>query len=143
MSKNKLFSIITIICFCSIILIPIGLALMFFSTNWKKTLKIILTASLSTLYIFLFVLFLLLEPSVNKSGTVLPFDYSQGKTKFNTEVPSSSKKLSEQEEEFKTKTHKKTDSKKEDKEVEHLPRSLRKVPGKGGTQIFFTILYVY
>ena len=45
MQRNKVFSIITIACFCSIVLIPVGLALMWFMTSWQKKRKIIITAA--------------------------------------------------------------------------------------------------
>ena len=50
MSKSKLFSIITIACFVSILCIPLGIVLMLYYTQWKKKTKIILTLALSDFY---------------------------------------------------------------------------------------------
>lgn len=140
MSKDRIFSIITIICFCSIILIPIGIAIMWFSTKWKNILKIILSTVLSTLYVGLFILFLLFEPSVNHNGVGIPLDYSKGKTEFNTEL-SSSKKTEEISEEFSSKTLKKGNKDKQTETKEHLPRSLQKKNGKGVGRIIWPILF--
>ena len=82
MQKNKLFSIITIACFCSIVLIPVGLALMWYMTGWKKKRKIIITAAGTLLYGTLVALILLVEPSYNTGGVSLPFKYSGGETAF-------------------------------------------------------------
>ena len=86
MQKNKLFSIITIACFCSIVLIPVGLSLMWFMTSWKKKRKIIITATGTVLYATLVALILLIEPSYNTGGVSLPFKYSGGETAFETSV---------------------------------------------------------
>ncbi len=51
MSKDRMFSIITIACFVSILFIPIGLVTMWFSTSWKKKLKFILSAAFTLLYV--------------------------------------------------------------------------------------------
>lgn len=66
MIKDKTFSVITIVLFCSIIFIPIAIVLMWFYTNWKKKLKIILSVLSTILYIAIITLFLNLE-SFNKS----------------------------------------------------------------------------
>jgi len=82
MQRDKIFSIITIVCFCTIILIPIGLVTMWFSTQWKKKIKIILSSLFGLLYVILVVCLLLLEPSYNTSGLSLPGTYNQGQTAF-------------------------------------------------------------
>ena len=82
MQRDKVLSIITIACFCGIILIPIGLALMWFMTAWKKKRKIIITGAGSMLYIALVALVLLIEPSYNTGGVSLPFKYSGGETAY-------------------------------------------------------------
>lgn len=51
MQRKKVFSVITIICFASVIFIPIGLVLMFYFTDWPKKRKIILSATMTVLYI--------------------------------------------------------------------------------------------
>jgi len=90
MSK-KLNNVATILSFVSILLIPIGIALMWFTTKWKKSVKIILSVLSSALYIALIVLFFMLEPSFNTSGTALPINYNQGYTAFDTNNASTKK----------------------------------------------------
>lgn len=73
MQRNKMFSIVTIICFCSIIFIPIGLVTMWFTTEWKKKRKYLLTVLMTVLYVGIFLIIMLFEPSQNTSGMTLPF----------------------------------------------------------------------
>src|SRR5574344_150228 len=72
MQKNKIFSIITVICFITVIFIPIGLAIMWFSTEWKKKIKIIITSVLASLYVVMIILLLGLQPSINTKGIKIP-----------------------------------------------------------------------
>lgn len=65
MQRNKMFSIVTIICFCSIIFIPIGLVTMWFTTEWKKKRKYLLTVLMTVLYVGIFLIIMLFEPSQN------------------------------------------------------------------------------
>lgn len=83
MSK-KFKNIITIFSFVSILLIPIGIALMWFLTSWKKWVKIVLSAVSAAVYIALILLLFMLEPSYNTSGTSLPFSYDKGYTAFDS-----------------------------------------------------------
>lgn len=82
MSKSKLFSIITIACFVSILCIPIGIVLMIYYTSWKKKTKIILSISLTTFYAALFAFFFLIKPAYNTGGVGLPFGANSGYTAF-------------------------------------------------------------
>lgn len=141
MQRSKLFSIISIVCFCSIILIPIGLALMWFSTNWKKLWKIIISTSLCVLYAVLIVVFLLLVPSINSKGAALPFNYSKGQTEFNTNVPSNGKEIDEIKDEFKTESRKDSDKKKEPAKTDRLPKSLKREKGNGSGRFIFPLLF--
>ena len=151
MQRKKLFSIITIICFCTIILIPIGLALMWFSTGWKKKPKIILTATLAPLYIVLVAFLLLLEPSYNTSGLGLPGSYSQGYTAFDSTggKPFDSKaqqdKLSKQKGKASDFDEEEAKLSRQEGEAEpqeeRLPRSLQRKKGKIGSQVWYTILF--
>ena len=151
MQRKKLFSIITIICFSTIVLIPIGLALMWFSTGWKKKPKIILTATLAPLYIALVALLLLLEPSYNTRGLGLPGSYSQGYTTFDSTggKPSDSKAQQDKRSKQKGKTSDFDEeeaklSRKEgeaEPQEERLPRSLQRKKGKIGSQVWYTILF--
>lgn len=141
MQRDKIFSIISIVCFCSILLIPLGIAFMWLTTNWKKTLKLILSGSLSTLYVVLVVLFFMLTPSVNSNGASLPFNYSKGKTEFNTEIPSNKKKTDSSIDEFKTESWKNKGNKQTDKDPERLPRSLQKKDGGKNLSIIIPIIF--
>ena len=82
MTKSKLFSIITIACFASILCIPIGIVLMFYYTQWKKKTKIILSISLTAFYAALIAFFFFVKPSINTSGVSLPFGSNSGYTAF-------------------------------------------------------------
>ena len=84
MSKSKLFSIITIACFVSILCIPIGIVLMIYYTSWKKKTKVILTLSLTAFYAALFAFFFLIKPAYNTSGVGLPFGSNSGYTAFDS-----------------------------------------------------------
>jgi len=97
MSKNKVFSIVTIICYCSVLFIPIAVVLMWFYTDWKKKKKLILSGITSLLYIILIVLLLNLKPAINTSGIGLKFGSSNsGYTAFeNSTAGKKSKKEGE------------------------------------------------
>ena len=82
MSKSKLFSIVTIACFVSILCIPLGIVLMLYYTKWKKKTKIILTISLTAFYAGLIAFFFLIKPAYNTSGLSLPFGSNSGYTAF-------------------------------------------------------------
>ena len=101
MSKNRLFSILTIICFITVLFIPVGVVLMIYYTNWKKKLKIILSSTLSTFYILLIAFILIAKPSFNINGISLPFGSNSGYTAF--ENSSTGKKSDEHKTEIKRK----------------------------------------
>lgn len=151
MKKDKIFSIITIACFCTIILIPIGLALMWFTTNWKKKPKIIFSCTLFPFYIALVIFLLLLEPSYNTSGIGLPFSYSKGYTAFDStggkQAENKSKKDSKSKKNGKDS---KFDSEEaqlkaelgiEEPKEERLPKSLKKQNGKKASRSWIPILF--
>ena len=141
MQKSKLFSIITIACFCSIVLIPVGLALMWFMTSWKKKRKIIITATGSILYVSLVALILLVEPSYNTSGVSLPFKYSGGETAFETSAnpgkPSKKDKKTSPESDKK----KKSNENRENTDEERLPSSVKKQSGRALGRSFYVFLF--
>lgn len=89
--KSKFISILTIICLCSVILIPIGLALMWFFTEWNNKKRIIITIGTTSFFISLVVVLMLLEPSYNTSGVSLPFGSNSGYTEFESNSISESK----------------------------------------------------
>ncbi|MCR5189041.1 MAG: hypothetical protein K6C97_08895 [Treponema sp.] len=137
MSKDRMFSIITIACFVSILFIPIGLVTMWFSTSWKKKLKFILSAAFTLLYIGIIALILLLEPAYNTSGTSLPINVSAGQTAFETSGGGKAKEADEVEGESKRKTDKSEDL---DEVEERLPKSVKKQSGSLGRP-FFTVMF--
>ena len=141
MQRNKVFSIITIICFCSIVLIPIGLALMWYMTTWKKKRKLIITGAGSLLYIAIVAFLLLLEPSYNTGGVSLPFKYSGGETAFDAPAvpgkPSKKDKKAAPESDKKTKT----DKSETEPEEERLPRSVKKQSGRALGRGFYVFLF--
>jgi len=82
MTNNRMFSIITIACFVSIIFIPIGIVLMIFYTDWNKKLKNILMPVLTLIYVGLITLVLNIQPANNKKGVAIPGSVSVGSTEF-------------------------------------------------------------
>lgn len=142
MQRDKVFSIVTIICFCSIIFIPIAIVLMWFYTSWKKLVKFILSGVTTLLYIVLIVLFLCLEPSINTSGISLPFGISNsGYTAFETK---SYGKKSEQELKGEQSQPKK-DAFDElmEMEEERLPKSVQKKKGGMGFAIYPILFFLF
>lgn len=139
MQRNKAFSILTIVCFCSIIFIPIGLVTMWFSTEWKKKTKFILSAAFTGLYALIVVLLLMLEPSYNTSGVTLPVNYGAGETAYETTVTTKGKEAENVDGE---KSRKKADKPEEQKEPEErLPRSLKRNRSAGSSRALYSILF--
>jgi len=139
MQTNKVFSIITIVCFCSIIFIPIGLVTMWFSTDWKKKLKFILSGAFTVLYIGIVVLLLQLEPSNNTSGISLPVNYSNGSTAYENTIVTPGKESESSEGDLKSKKTDKTED--SDEMEERLPRSIKRQKGRGVGRGFYTIMF--
>ena len=141
MQRDKVFSIITIACFCSIVLIPIGLALMWFMTSWKKKRKIIITGAGSLLYIAVVAFVLLLEPSYNTGGVSLPFKYSGGETAY--DAPANPGRPSKKEKKISPASDKKkkSDSKKSEQDEERVPRSVKKQGGRALGRSFYVFLF--
>ena len=141
MQRDKVFSIITIACFCSIVLIPIGLALMWFMTSWKKKRKIIITCAGSLLYIAIVAFILLLEPSYNTGGVSLPFKYSGGETAY--DAPANPGRPSKKDKKVSPASDKKkkSDSDKSDTDEERVPRSVKKQSGRTLGRGFYVFLF--
>ena len=142
MQRDKVLSIITIACFCSIILIPLGLALMWFMTAWKKKRKIIITGAGSLLYVALVALVLLLEPSYNTGGVSLPFKYSGGETAW--DAPANPGRPSKKEKKISPASDKKQKSEKtveNETNEERLPRSVKKQGGRTLGRTFYVFLF--
>ncbi len=128
-SKTRAASIISIACFISILFIPIGIVTMLYMTNWKKKLKIILSAVLTVLYAALVYFFLILEPANVNGGLKLPVK-TKGDTELTVtdsinEIPKLNKEQTEGEEE----------------PLPRIPKVTRKrqkgVPGR----MFYTIMF--
>ncbi len=142
MQRDKVFSIITIACFCSIILIPIGLALMWFMTAWKKKRKIIITSAGSLLYIAIVAFVLLLEPSYNTGGVSLPFKYSGGETAY--DAPANPGRPSKKEKKISPASDKKEKSEKsvdDQPDEDRLPRSVKRQSGRSLGRAFYVFLF--
>lgn len=142
MQRNKIFSIITIICYCTVIFVPIALVLMWFYTNWKKIVKIILSVVTTVLYVLLVLLVLKLEPSYNTSGIHLPFGSSNsGYTAF--ETSSHGKKSNEQKGEKSEAKVKGEFEQLMEEEEERLPKSLKKQKSGAGFAIYPILFFLF
>ena len=141
MQRDKVFSIITIACFCTILLIPIGLALMWFQTKWKTKRKIIITSAGSLLYIAIVAFVLLLEPSYNTGGVSLPFKYSGGETAY--EASANPGRPSKKDKKVSPASDKKqkSDSEQSEAEEERVPRSVKKQSGRALGRGFYIFLF--
>ena len=141
MDKSRLLSIITIICFCSIVLIPLGLALMWFMTSWKKKRKIIITGAGSLLYIAIVAFVLLLEPSYNTGGVSLPFKYSGGETAY--DAPARPGRPSKKEKKISPTSDKKEKSEKQSDQPdeERVPRSVKRQSGRSLGRAFYAFIF--
>lgn len=139
MQRNKTFSIITIICFCSVIFIPIGLVLMWYSTQWSKKHKFILSGIMTIVYIAIVCFLMLFEPNQSGSGSGLPFGKGNQnvESQYESEPGKSSKKAkqsginpsgNEQKDNF-------------PKEKEKLPKKVQKGESKALGKSFYTIMF--
>ena len=139
MQRNKTFSIITIICFCSVIFIPIGLVLMWYSTQWSKKRKFILSGIMTIVYIAIVCFLMLFEPNQSGSGSGLPFGNGNQnvESQYESEHHKSSKKAkqsganpsgNEQKDNF-------------PKEKEKLPKKVQKGESKAFGKSFYTIMF--
>ncbi len=141
MNKSKFFTILTIACFCSIVLIPVGLSLMWFMTDWKKKRKIIITAAGSVLYCSLVAVILLMEPSYNTGGVSLPFKYSGGETAFESSVNPGKSSKKDKKTAPESDKKKKSDETKDESQEERLPRSVKKQSGRTLGRSFYVFLF--
>ncbi len=135
MSKSKLFSIITIACFVSILCIPLGIVLMLYYTQWKKKTKIILTLALTTFYAGLIAFFFFIKPAYNTSGLSLPFGSNSGYTAFDSgsgAKGSGSKKSN---------GAAKGKNQNNQTPTDRVPKSVQQSQGKGSAKIIYPILF--
>ena len=139
MQRNKTFSIITIICFCSVIFIPIGLVLMWYSTQWSKKRKFILSGIMTIVYIAIVCFLMLFEPNQSGSGSGLPF--GSGNQNVESQYESEQQKSSRKAKQSGTNL---SGNEKEDnfpKEKEKLPKKVQKGESKALGKSFYTIMF--
>ena len=137
MSKSKLFSIVTIACFVSILCIPIGIVLMLYYTQWKKKTKIILTLALTAFYAGLIALVFFVHPAYNTSGLSLPFGSNSGYTAFDSGSGAKgggSKKSS-------SAAKGKNQNNQNQSNSERVPKSVQQGEGKVSSKIIYPILF--
>ena len=139
MQRNKTFSIITIICFCSVIFIPIGLVLMWYSTQWSKKRKFILSGIMTIVYIAIVCFLMLFEPNQSGSGSGLPF----GKGNQNVESQYESKPDKSSKKAKQSGTNPSGNEQKDNfpKEKEKLPKKVQKGESKALGKSFYTIMF--
>lgn len=141
--KNKTISIIAIACLATGILIPIGIALMWIYTDWKKKLKIILSSILGVFYVAAVLFLLFFEPANNKEGISVPIEYSEGYSEFET-TPSLNGKTAEiQLPDDDNDSHKKSKNKKSSSETDsdRLPKSLKRNTNGTSGRLVYSILF--
>ena len=139
MQRNKTFSIITIICFCSVIFIPIGLVLMWYSTQWSKKRKFILSGIMTIVYVAIVCFLMLFEPNQSGSGSGLPF--GNGNQNVESQYESEHHKSSKKAKQSGTNP---SGNEKEDnfpKEKEKLPKKVQKGESKALGKSFYTIMF--
>ncbi|MBO4638768.1 MAG: hypothetical protein J5710_03340 [Treponema sp.] len=137
MSKSKLFSIVTIACFVSILCIPLGIVLMLYYTEWKKKTKIILSLVLTAFYAGLIAFIFIIKPAYNTSGLSLPFGSNSGYTAFDSgsgAKGSGTKKQS-------AGTKNKASNKQTSNQTERVPKSVQQSQGKISGKIIYPILF--
>ena len=137
MSKSKLFSVITIACYVSILCIPLGIVLMLYYTQWKKKTKIILTLALSTFYAGLLAFIFVVKPAYNTGGISLPFGSNSGYTAFDSgsgAKGSGSKKAP-------AGSKSKSSNNQSSAQNERVPKSVKQGQSKGSSKIIYPILF--
>ena len=135
MSKSKLFSIITIACFVSILCIPLGIVLMLYYTQWKKKTKIILSISLTTFYAALLAFLFFVKPAINSGGISLPFGSNSGYTAFDSGSGAKGSGSS------KAAGSKKKSNNQNQPLSERVPKSVQQSQGKGSAKFIYPILF--
>lgn len=136
MSKSKLFSIITIACFVSILCIPLGIVLMLYYTQWKKKTKIILSISLTAFYAALLAFLFFVKPAINSGGISLPFGSNSGYTAFDAGSGAKSSGSS------KSAGSKKKNSNNQNQPLsERVPKSVQQSEEKGSSKFIYPILF--
>lgn len=139
MQRNKTFSIITIICFCSVIFIPIGLVLMWYSTQWSKKRKFILSGIMTIVYVAIVCFLMLFEPNQSGSGSGLPF--GNGNQNVESQYESEHHKSSKKAKQSGANPSSKENEDIYQKENSKLPKKVQKGESKALGKSFYTIMF--
>ena len=139
MQRNKTFSIITIICFCSVIFIPIGLVLMWYSTQWSKKRKFILSGIMTIVYVAIVCFLMLFEPNQSGSGSGLPF--GKGNQNVESQYESEKQKSSKKAKQSRANPSAKENEDIFQKENSKLPKKVQKGESKALGKSFYTIMF--
>ena len=139
MQRNKTFSIITIICFCSVIFIPIGLVLMWYSTQWSKKRKFILSGIMTIVYVAIICFLMLFEPNQSGSGSGLPF--GNGNQNVESQYESEHHKSSKKAKQSGANPSAKENEDIFQKENSKLPKKVQKGESKALGKSFYTIMF--
>ena len=139
MQRNKTFSIITIICFCSVIFIPIGLVLMWYSTQWSKKRKFILSGIMTIVYVAIVCFLMLFEPNQSGSGSGLPF--GNGNQNVESQYESEHHKSSKKAKQSGANPSSKENEDIFQKENSKLPKKVQKGESKALGKSFYTIMF--
>lgn len=139
MQRNKTFSIITIICFCSVIFIPIGLVLMWYSTQWSKKRKFILSGIMTIIYVAIVCFLMLFEPNQSGSGSGLPF--GKGNQNVESQYESEPDKSSKKAKQSGANPSSKENEDIFQKENSKLPKKVQKGESKALGKSFYTIMF--
>ena len=139
MQRNKTFSIITIICFCSVIFIPIGLVLMWYSTQWSKKRKFILSGIMTIVYIAIVCFLMLFEPNQSGSGSGLPF--GNGNQNVESQYESEKQKSAKKAKQSGANPSAKENEDIFQKENSKLPKKVQKGESKALGKSFYTIMF--
>ncbi len=139
MQRNKTFSIITIICFCSVIFIPIGLVLMWYSTQWSKKRKFILSGIMTIVYIAIVCFLMLFEPNQSGSGSGLPF--GNGNQNVESQYESEKQKSSKKAKQSGANPSAKENEDIFQKENSKLTKKVQKGESKALGKSFYTIMF--
>ena len=139
MTSKKAFSIITIACFISILFIPIGIVLMFFYTDWKKKIKIIISTALTILYAVLIIFILNLQTNPTKDSINLPIPVDRD---FTDVQVSTNKSDDEIELMPGDKSSKKEDFNSQETPEERLPKTLNRNSNFFQSRSFYSLLFI-
>lgn len=139
MTSKKAFSIITIACFISILFIPIGIVLMFFYTDWKKKIKIIISTALTILYAVLIIFILNLQPNPTKGSINLPIPVDSD---FTDVQVSTNKSDDEIELMPGDKSSKKEDFNSQEIPAERLPKTSNRNSNFFQSRSFYSLLFI-